>query len=53
MHDAERWLKIAVEDLQAAEALQQASLFAQTCFYSQQGGEKAIKVLWYLLNADP
>ena len=30
-----------------------AGSFAQACFYSQQSGEKAIKALWYLIDADP
>ena len=50
---AERWLETAQEDLQAAEILIQNSMYAQACFYAQQSGEKAIKALWYLDDADP
>ena len=28
-------------------------MYAQACFYSQQAGEKAVKALWYMLDADP
>jgi HEPN domain-containing protein len=39
---AERWLRTAEEDLRAAEALLEAGLYAQACFYAQQSGEKAV-----------
>lgn len=52
-HEAERWLLTAEEDLHAAETLLNAGLFAHACFYAQQTGEKAIKALWYLVDADP
>ena len=52
-HEAERWLQTAEEDLKAAELLAQAGAYAQACFYTQQSGEKAIKALWYLIDADP
>lgn len=52
-YEAERWLLTAEEDLQAAETLAKAGMCAQACFYSQQSGEKAIKALWYLIDADP
>ena len=51
--EAERWLQTAEEDLRAAELLLQGRLFAQACFYSQQSGEKAVKALWYIIDADP
>jgi dTDP-4-amino-4,6-dideoxygalactose transaminase len=50
---AERWLQTAEEDLRAAELLMQGRAFAQACFYSQQSGEKAVKALWYRIDADP
>jgi len=28
-------------------------IYAQACFLSQQAGEKAVKGLWYLVDADP
>jgi HEPN domain-containing protein len=52
-HQAERWLRTAEEDLQAAEALVQARMYAHACFYAQQSGEKAVKALWYQADADP
>lgn len=52
-HQAERWLLTAEEDLQAAELLSKSEMHAQACFYAQQSGGKAIKSLWYLVDADP
>jgi HEPN domain-containing protein len=52
-YQAERWLLTAEEDLRAAEMLFQAEMYAQACFYAQQSGEKALKSLWYLVDADP
>jgi HEPN domain-containing protein len=33
--------------------LLQSGAYAQACFYAQQSGEKAVKALWYLVDADP
>ena len=52
-HEAERWLTTAEEDLRAAEVLAEAGAYAQACFYAQQCGEKAIKALWFFVDADP
>ncbi len=52
-HEAERWLRTAEEGLQAAEIPARAGLFSQACFFAQQSGEKAIKALWRLADADP
>ena len=52
-HEAERWLQTAEEDLRAAQALFAAELYAPACFYAQQSAEKALKALWYLVDADP
>ena len=52
-HEAERWLLTAEEDLEAAELLLQAGKHAHCCFLTQQSGEKAVKALWRLLDADP
>lgn len=52
-HEAERWLQTAEEDFKAAEVLAQAGAYAQACFYTQQSGEKAVKALWYWIDADP
>jgi len=52
-YQAERWLLTAEEDLRAASTLLEAKMYAQACFYAQQSGEKAIKSLWYLVDAVP
>lgn len=52
-HQAERWLQTAKEDLQAARTLNEAGLYAQACFYAQQSSEKAVKSLWYYVDAVP
>ena len=52
-YQAERWLLTAEEDLRAARALSEDGFFAQACFQAQQAGEKAVKALWYLIDADP
>jgi len=52
-YEAERWLRTAEEDLRAVDALAQAGAFAQACFYAQQSAEKAVKALWYAIDADP
>lgn len=52
-HQAERWLLTAKEDLRAAETLMKEGIYAQACFLAQQAGEKAVKALWYLVDADP
>lgn len=51
--ECDRWLLTAEEDLRAAEVLAQAGACAQACFYTQQSGEKAVKALWYLIDASP
>jgi HEPN domain-containing protein len=51
--EAERWLKTAEGDLETATVLRQNKKFAHSCFHSQQAGEKAVKAVWYLLDADP
>ncbi len=52
-YQAERWLTTAKEDLQAAQVLLEGKMYAQACFHAQQSGEKAVKALWYLVDADP
>lgn len=42
----------AREDLQAAEVLCEAKMYAQACFLSQQAAEKAVKSLWRLADAE-
>ena len=53
LHQAERWLLTAREDLRAAETLAAAEMHAQSCFLAQQSGEKALKALWYASDTDP
>lgn len=50
LHQAERWLQTAEEDLRAAQTLLEATLYAQACFYAQQSAEKAVKALWYAVD---
>jgi len=50
---ADRWLQTAEEDLRATRTLLQAGLYAQACFYAQQSAEKAVKSLWYRVDAEP
>jgi HEPN domain-containing protein len=52
-HQAERWLLTAEEDLRAARSLLAEGFYPQACFQAQQAGEKAIKAIWYLVDADP
>ena len=53
VHEAERWLTTAEEDLDAAHALMREQKFSHACFFAQQCGEKALKALWYSLGEDP
>jgi HEPN domain-containing protein len=51
--EAFRWLTTAQDDLDSAVILRKNGKFAHSCFHAQQAGEKAIKALWYLADADP
>ena len=51
--EAERWLNTAGGDLETATFLLESNRYAHSCFHSQQAGEKAMKAVWYLLDADP
>ncbi|MBS3934230.1 MAG: HEPN domain-containing protein [Truepera sp.] len=51
--EAWRWLRQAQDDLEAARALEAASKYAQAAFFAQQTGEKALKAVWLLQDADP
>jgi HEPN domain-containing protein len=51
--EAARWLAQAKEDFVVAELLGRESKFAQSCFYSQQSAEKALKGLWYYHDCEP
>lgn len=52
-HEGHRWLGTARQDLAAAQSLLDTGHYAQACFLSQQAAEKAIKGLWYSIDADP
>ncbi|MBU0513114.1 MAG: HEPN domain-containing protein [Chloroflexi bacterium] len=52
-YEAERWFQTAQEDLQAAQILREADIYAHACFHAQQCGEKSLKAMWYLLDCDP
>lgn len=51
--EAERWLRQAEDDLDAARLLLTSGKFAQSAFFSQQAGEKAMKAVWLAMDADP
>lgn len=51
--EADRWFKTAQGDLESAVILLENKRYAHSCFHAQQSGEKAIKAVWYLLDADP
>jgi HEPN domain-containing protein len=53
LHEANRWWQTARDDLKAARTLEQAGMFAHACFECQQCGEKAIKALYFFIEADP
>ena len=48
-----RWISTAFDDLNSAKILKDNGQFAHSCFHSQQAGEKALKALWYSIDADP
>lgn len=48
-----RWFSTAQEDMGAAEILHKNKKFAQSCFHSQQAGEKALKALYFLNDVEP
>lgn len=51
--EALRWFETARGDLDTALILKERGKFAHACFHAQQAGEKAVKALWYFLDADP
>ena len=53
LHEAQRWLITAQQDLLAAKLLSQNRFYAHACFLAQQCGEKALKALWYLYDREP
>jgi HEPN domain-containing protein len=44
-NEAEAWLKISAEDLQAAEILLERKLFRMACYHAQQSIEKIMKAI--------
>jgi HEPN domain-containing protein len=50
---AQRWLSTATDDLVSARILRDAGRHAHACFLAQQSGEKAVKAMWYSVDADP
>jgi len=51
--EAKRWFSTAEDDLDTARILMKSAKFAHCCFHAQQAGEKAVKSIWYLIDADP
>jgi len=48
-----RWLTTADDDLDSAIILKENGKYAHACFHAQQAGEKAVKAVWCLADADP
>jgi HEPN domain-containing protein len=53
LHEAQRWLVAAQQDLLAAKILSENRFYAHACFFAQQSGEKAVKALWHLRDREP
>jgi len=53
LHEAQRWLIAAQQDLLAAKSLSENRFYAHACFFSQQSGEKALKALWHMHDREP
>ncbi len=53
LHEAQRWLITAQQDLLAAKALSENRFYAHACFFAQQSGEAALKALWHLHDREP
>ena len=51
--EAKRWFGTAASDLETARILLDSDRHAHACFHAQQAGEKAVKSLWYAVDADP
>ena len=52
-YEARRWLDTALEDIDAARALQDKGKYSHACFFAQQAAEKGLKALWLFLGEDP
>jgi HEPN domain-containing protein len=53
IHESQRWLETAEEDLEAARILLREKKYSHSCFLAQQSGEKALKALWHFIGSDP
>ena len=53
MREALRWYGTAQSDLETARILMVNGRYAHACFHAQQAAEKAIKAVWYSVDADP
>jgi HEPN domain-containing protein len=51
--EADRWYRTAEGDLDTAIILSENRKYAHSCFHSHQSAEKAIKAVWYFLEAEP
>ena len=51
--EAERWFLTAEGDLDTAVILLKNKKYAHSCFHSHQSAEKAVKAVWYFLEAEP
>ena len=52
-YEAQRWLRQAFDDWEAADILYARGKYAQACFMSQQAAEKAVKAVWYAMGVIP
>ncbi|MCR4407958.1 MAG: HEPN domain-containing protein [Anaerolineae bacterium] len=52
-YEAQRWLRQAQDDWEAAHILYTGGKYAQACFLSQQAAEKAVKAIWYAVGVAP
>lgn len=53
VYEAKRWFTTAEDDLDTARILRKSAKYAHSCFHAQQAGEKALKSMWYFIDADP
>jgi HEPN domain-containing protein len=51
--ESTRWFSTAEDDFHSAKILRDNGQFAHSCSHSQQAGEKALKAVWYFIDADP
>jgi HEPN domain-containing protein len=51
--ESRRWLRQAEDDISAVVVLLEHAKYSQSCFLSQQAGEKAMKAVWYWQGHEP